>query len=508
MKGLRVKVLVVSVALVTALTIGLASSSATTATSAKATKAAPAAKHHEMRLITTKQIANGAITTAKLAKHAVTSAKIRNGAVTASKIKNNAVTTSKIRDGAVTTSKIGDGAVTTSKIGDGAVGSAQLSSALLTQLAGYLVRNPSATQTITYGGKTVGTVLKMASGATANPFEIQDSTGNDVYAIGPDGSFFALGPFSTDAGQISSDGAGDLNIDGAFSSDGADISTDGVGDLTVGGQFTSDGGAVATDGFGDLTITGQLSTDSGAVTTSGAGDLTISGALSTDNGDISSDGSGNLTVNGDLTGFGAIDAEGNDPQGNALNVDGGGLVVTGTNNDGNYVDIGSGSAVVDGAGNLTIAGNLTAVGGTFSDLVTAQNGLLVTGGLSTDNLKVSGADTFTSTPAALAATATITASDMVIAKILTVTGGGGSLTTDTAANIVAAIPNAAVGDTFKFLIANNSASAEFLSPGAGVTFDNVGSLPGSSNAELECVVTATGTPGVTCFESGRSVVGP
>ena len=65
MKDLRVKSLVLSVALVTALTVGLTSSNATTA--------------KKKKKITTSQIANGAITTAKLANGAVTTAKLASG---------------------------------------------------------------------------------------------------------------------------------------------------------------------------------------------------------------------------------------------------------------------------------------------------------------------------------------------------------------------------------------------------------------------------------------------
>jgi hypothetical protein len=284
MKGLRVKVLAVSIALVAVLTVGLTSSSATLS------------KHH--KLITTKQIANGAITGPK------------------------------IRNGAVSTKKLAGGAVTASKI----------NSAFLSTL---VVNNPSSTQTITYGGAGVGTILGMASGATADPLAIQNSGGTSVFSVGTDGSVTS---------------GGNLTADGSLSTDGGEVTSDGVGDLTVGGTLTSDGGAVSTSGFGDLTISGQLSTDNGGVTTDGSGDLSVSGSLSSDNGDISSDGSGNLTVSGDFSGFGTVNAEGSDFLGNALNVDGGGVSVTGTNNDGNYLDLGGGALTVDSNGDLTVTG--------------------------------------------------------------------------------------------------------------------------------------------------------
>ncbi len=209
--------------------------------------------------------------------------------------------------------------MTSAKIASGTITSSNLSSSLITQLTsdtGDLVGNPSSTQTITYGGAAVGTVLKMASGATADPLEIQDSTGSDVFAVGTDGSLTASGALSTDAGALTS------------------------------------------DGFGDLTVGGTLSTDNGNITTDGLGNLTVAGSISTDGGNISSDGSGNLTILGDVTDWGGNYLEGADVFGNSLQLDGGGLVIYGTNSDGNYLDIGGGTLTVDGDGNLTVTGNI------------------------------------------------------------------------------------------------------------------------------------------------------
>jgi len=161
MSGLRVKVLAVSVALVTALTVGLTSSSGKTMTSATSAKAATGGGK-----VTTKDLANGAVTTAKLAKGAVTTRKIRNGAITAWKIKRHSIGKGQIGNDAITTNALVSSAVTTGKIADGAVTASKLAPGLLSQLAGFVVLNPSSTQTITYGGAGVATSTGSFSPAT------------------------------------------------------------------------------------------------------------------------------------------------------------------------------------------------------------------------------------------------------------------------------------------------------------------------------------------------------
>jgi hypothetical protein len=67
--------------------------------------------------------------------------------------------------------------------------------------------------------------------------------------------------------------------------------------------------------------------------------------------------------------------------------------------------------------------------------------------------------------------ATLTAAQ-ILTRLFTITPGAArTLTTPTAANLVAAIPNVAVGDTIEFTVVNNAASthAATLAAGSGVT---------------------------------------
>ena len=79
-------------------------------------------------IITTDNIADGAVTNKKLADKAVTSDKIADEAIISDKIRDGAVTNGKIAEGAVTSGKIRDGAVTNGKIAEGAVTSDKISS--------------------------------------------------------------------------------------------------------------------------------------------------------------------------------------------------------------------------------------------------------------------------------------------------------------------------------------------------------------------------------------------
>ena len=47
--------------------------------------------------------------------------------------------------------------------------------------------DPSATQTITYQGATVGTILKMASSQSTSPFKITNNSDNSVFSVNPSG---------------------------------------------------------------------------------------------------------------------------------------------------------------------------------------------------------------------------------------------------------------------------------------------------------------------------------
>ena len=79
-------------------------------------------------IITTDNIADGAVTNKKLAVDSVTNDKIADEVITSDKIRDGAVTNGKIAEGAVTSGKIRDGAVTNGKIAEGAVTSDKISS--------------------------------------------------------------------------------------------------------------------------------------------------------------------------------------------------------------------------------------------------------------------------------------------------------------------------------------------------------------------------------------------
>ena len=79
-------------------------------------------------IITTDNIADGAVTNKKLAVDSVTNEKIANDTIISDKIRDGAVTNVKIAEGAVTSGKIRDGAVTNVKIAEGAVTSDKISS--------------------------------------------------------------------------------------------------------------------------------------------------------------------------------------------------------------------------------------------------------------------------------------------------------------------------------------------------------------------------------------------
>jgi hypothetical protein len=156
------------------------------------------------------------------------------------------------------------------------------------------------------------------------------------------GVFLASGRMSFDAGQITSDGSGDLTVAGSVSFAGGLITSDSVGNLTVGGGLTAlgelfyvndtyvsygpegevnfmngaalsgadlvdlgtdgaarfAGGALTIDDYGNLTAS-SATFDGGDITTDGVGDFTIMDSLRVDFGTVYTDGSGTgqLTAN-------------------------------------------------------------------------------------------------------------------------------------------------------------------------------------------------------------------
>jgi len=104
---------------------------------------------------------------------------------------------------------------------------------------------------------------------------------------------------------------------------------------------------------------------------------------------------------------------------------------------------------------------------------------------------------------------TLTAAQMVN-NIVTLSGqtAAQTVTTDTATNIVAAIPNAQIGQTFEVIIQNGhtSSGTATLSGGTNVTITNTyatAAQPITTTRQYRGVVTAIATPAVTIYPVGQ-----
>ena len=104
---------------------------------------------------------------------------------------------------------------------------------------------------------------------------------------------------------------------------------------------------------------------------------------------------------------------------------------------------------------------------------------------------------------------TLTAAQMVNG-IVTLSGQttAQTVTTDTATAIVAAIPNAQIGQTFEVVIQNGhtSSGTATLSGGTGVTITNTyatAAQPITTTRQYRGVVTAIATPAVTIYPVGQ-----
>ena len=111
---------------------------------------------------------------------------------------------------------------------------------------------------------------------------------------------------------------------------------------------------------------------------------------------------------------------------------------------------------------------------------------------------------------ATATTVTLTAAQIVngIVQISGTSAGAVTATTDTATNIVAAIPNAQVGQTFEIIIQNGNTSSGTitLSGGTGVTVTNTyatAAQPITTTRQYRGVVTNATTPAVTIYPVGQ-----
>ena len=108
-----------------------------------------------------------------------------------------------------------------------------------------------------------------------------------------------------------------------------------------------------------------------------------------------------------------------------------------------------------------------------------------------------------------AASLTLTAAQIVNA-IAQISGStvANTATTDTATNIVAAIPNAQIGQTFEIIVQNGNTSSGTitLSGGTGVTVTNTyatAAQPITTTRQYRGVVTNATTPAVTIYPVGQ-----
>lgn len=91
-----------------------------------------------------------------------------------------------------------------------------------------------------------------------------------------------------------------------------------------------------------------------------------------------------------------------------------------------------------------------------------------------------------------AGTATIAAAALINASYRITSGSTATLTTDTAANIVAALDGAQVGSAFEFLLVNGGSGTATLSGGTGVTIVGNAAPTTGKNQLFKGVVTAVG----------------
>ncbi len=100
------------------------------------------------------------------------------------------------------------------------------------------------------------------------------------------------------------------------------------------------------------------------------------------------------------------------------------------------------------------------------------------------------------------AAATPTAAQMVYSNIFTMTPSAGrNFTTDTAANLVAAIPGCRVGDTFEFTVISLAAFAVTFVAGSGVTLVPASIAANNASVSVKCLFTnvTAGAEAVTIY---------
>ncbi len=94
--------------------------------------------------------------------------------------------------------------------------------------------------------------------------------------------------------------------------------------------------------------------------------------------------------------------------------------------------------------------------------------------------------------AVAAGTATITAAQLINANYRITSGTASTLTTDTAANIIAALKQEQVGSSFDFILVNGGSGTATIAGGTGVTILGVNSLATGKSMAFKGWVTGAG----------------
>jgi hypothetical protein len=245
------------------------------------------------------------------------------------------------------------------------------------------------------------------------------------------------------------------------------------------------GNALTLNGAGALTLTAH------AASTWDIGANTLS-LQTTNNGAITT-GTGTLTDGGQLVvqGTGNALTLSSSPSASATQslLDLGTAIASG-NTSGTFIGVNTAGAYSGDLVNLE-------VNGTSEFEVDASGDVRQGNGVSIYNIGSATLTNFGNAGGVLSAT------DMLINRLATSNESGTmTVTTTTAANIVAAIPKVAVGDVFTWLFANNGGNNLTFTGGTGVTVTGaVQTLAKSSNNYVTCRVTniTSGSQAVTCY---------
>ena len=157
------------------------------------------------------------------------------------------------------------------------------------------------------------------------------------------------------------------------------------------------------------------------------------------------------------------------------------------------------------AGPVALAGGEIAIGNALylvydSALTSGNGGFHLLGSLARANTGAAPA-TVTSVPGTTLTAAVLTGSGTAQAVVIRAGAAVGDFndTTDTAANIIAAIPGAGLNTYFRFTVQNATPHIQTILAGAGVTVTGVATTANATTHAFVGVVTNIGTPAVTIF---------